>query len=72
MCFLFFLSNTLFIEGLISTKDDKLVYGIRAGNSHAGKVDNVPTGHLSFNEEWQNPFLEGFYEGLCLCKNNLL
>ena len=52
------------VEGLILTRDNKFVYGIRGGNVERGKVCVSPAGSLSNHHKGDNPLFATLYKEL--------
>lgn len=53
----------LTVLGLVLTKDNKLVFGIRGGSVGRGEACVVPGGHVPYCRE-KNPVFNGFYQEL--------
>lgn len=53
----------LTVLGLVLTKDNKLIYGIRGGSVGSGEACAIPGGHVPYCKE-RNPVFAGFYSEL--------
>ena len=58
----------LSINGIIVTKDDKLVYGIRGGQVRTGKANIVPGGRVTADSIKPDPIFGSFSTFLPYCR----